>query len=675
MTKSVFECYSRLLVDNHISDCREEYMSRFSPEEYVKRVKESGVELSMVYACCHNGNCYYSTLVGHRHGGLKGRDIFGETVTLLRREGIVPVAYYTVNYHNDCAGRFPDSRLVDNRGETFRGRYHFTCPNQPRALAFYREQIREIMAYDIDGIFIDMTFWPDICFCDACREKFGRPFPEKIDWSDPDWVAFQRFRESSLAEFAASLTATAKACRPQAAVVHQFSPVLHGWLLGQSGRIAEVSDYASGDFYGGKLQQRFAVKAFDAFTGTPPFEFMTSLGVNLRDHTSKKSPDELLASALTTLANGGACLFIDAINPDGTLNGNVYKTLGEVNAKLAPFREAVKRGRFRPEAEIALYFSISCCVARGLDGTALADFDTGGANNMAVRQNDVLDEILGTAEILMQMHLPFRVVRDLRELDGFKAVIVNNASFLVADECARLREFVGNGGTLIATNLTSLQDMAGNCGGDFQLADVFGLDFSGVSPEGISYLGEENILAPGRAVLTKARPGTTVAATLTFPDFPYRDPEHYASIHSDPPGKKSNFPGLTHHVFGRGQCIYLASAALLPRQYTQREFGKRLFARYLPQFVTASRNLPGSAELTLLAGNDPGEHLLCLVNYQDELPPVPLRDVKITLRLPFAVRQVVRVADNTSVAFAQTPDGFTLDISVVEAGEFYLLKH
>ena len=113
----------------------------------------------------------------------------------------------------------------------------------------------------------------------------------------------------------------------------------------------------------------------------------------------------------------------------------------------------------------------------------------------------------------------------------------------------------------------------------------------------------------------------------------------------------------------------------LPRQFTQREFGKRLFARYLPQFVAASRNLPGSAELTLLAGKDPGEHLLCLVNYQDELPPVPLHGVKITLRLPFTVRQVVRVADDTLVPFAQTPDGFTLDIPVVEAGEFYLLKH
>ena len=86
------QCYSRLLIDNHITDLREEYMSRFSPSEYVRLVKLSGVEASMVYACDHNGNCYFPSKTGHVHAGLKGRDIFGETTALLRKEGISPMA-------------------------------------------------------------------------------------------------------------------------------------------------------------------------------------------------------------------------------------------------------------------------------------------------------------------------------------------------------------------------------------------------------------------------------------------------------------------------------------------------------------------------------------------------------------------------------------------------------
>ena len=92
MTNRLFNCYSRLLIDSHISDQRPEYMSRFSPREYVRMVKLSGVESSMVYASDHNGNCYYPTKCGHRHAGIGDRDIFGETVRLIKASGIVPIA-------------------------------------------------------------------------------------------------------------------------------------------------------------------------------------------------------------------------------------------------------------------------------------------------------------------------------------------------------------------------------------------------------------------------------------------------------------------------------------------------------------------------------------------------------------------------------------------------------
>ena len=55
------KCYSRLLIDNHITDLLPEFMSCFDPRNYVEMVKLAGVEASMVYACDHNGNCYYPT--------------------------------------------------------------------------------------------------------------------------------------------------------------------------------------------------------------------------------------------------------------------------------------------------------------------------------------------------------------------------------------------------------------------------------------------------------------------------------------------------------------------------------------------------------------------------------------------------------------------------------------
>ena len=108
--------YARLLIDNHITEDDPSFMSRFDPSAYVDKVKLSGVDAAMVYACCHNGNCYYPTRVGHMHANLQGRDIFGETVALLRESGITPVAYYTTVYHNHSAKTHPGWRMQDAAG-------------------------------------------------------------------------------------------------------------------------------------------------------------------------------------------------------------------------------------------------------------------------------------------------------------------------------------------------------------------------------------------------------------------------------------------------------------------------------------------------------------------------------------------------------------------------------
>lgn len=672
--KKLFDCYSRLLIDNHISDVKDSYMRNFSPEEYVRLVKLSGVESSMLYACCHNGNCYYPTAVGHQHANLEGRDIFGETVNLLRRNNISPIAYYTATYHNDCAKRFPHAGIVNRAGENHRGRYWFTCPNQRDAVEFYKAQIREIVQYDIDGIFIDMTFWPAVCRCSACREKFGRPFPQVIDWSDPQWVAFQRFREKSLADFAAELTAAAKECKPQINVVHQFSPVLHGWFLGQSAGIAEVSDYASGDFYGGNLQQRFGVKTFDAFSRRIPFEFMTSRCVNLRDHTSLKCDEELFLSAVTTLANGGAYFFIDAINPDGSLNEDFYRKLKVINEKLEPFKKAVAENHFTLTAETGIYFSINCCVDKQLNGTLFSDFTGDDANNMLVRQNAVLDEALGTAEILNRMHIPFKIVKKGDCLGKYKALIINNCSYLDAAECEKIREFVASGGTLIATGDTSIMDFEGNSGGNFQLADVFGVDFSGKYSDKVTYSGTKLLLARNPVPLVTPHRDTEVRAYLTMPDFPAGDPVKYASIHSDPPGKMTGFPALTVNVYGKGKCVWLAQALFILRQHSQQEFGRQLFEEFLPQFLTGSSSLHPAAELTLLASEENGRHMLAVVNRQNDFPVVPLHNVKLEFCVPWEFSKIIRVSDGTPAVYERDGTGITMNINELQYAEFFIFE-
>lgn len=674
-------CYSRLLIDNHITDLKPEYMSRFDPQEYVRLVKLSGVESAMVYACDHNGNCYYPTQCGHIHRGLRGRDGFGETVRGLKAAGIVPIAYYTVNYHNDSAQRFPECAMRDINGQTHSGRYHFSCPNQPRILEFYKRQITEILRYPVEGIFIDMTFWPMICCCDACRAKFrrvsGMEIPWKIDWKDSQWLAFQRFREDSLADFAKKLTQTVRQIRPDATVTHQFSPVLHGRHLGQTVGIAEASDYASGDFYGGRRQQRLAVKVFDAYSTKKPFEFMTSRCVTLYDHTSAKSDDELFLHALTTLANGGAYFFIDAINPDGTLEESFYRRLQALNGKLAPFKNMIVSHRPVPSAEVGIYFSMNSCVSRRSSGTRLRDLKESGGN-MELRKNDVVEELLGITDLLQSLHIPCRIITERTEdYSGLKALIAANADYLPDTEYEKFRRFTASGGLFIATGSTSRFNDKGQYSGNFILADVFGVNDSGRDTETCSYLALPGCFLSSDGISPLATASTAkVHAFVNLPDFPVNDPVHYASIHSNPPGKTTVFTGLTEHQYGRGKCFRFHSNLLGIRRHSQQEFSRNFLRVHLPPFVTESENLPNSTEITLLKSTTSDSLLLGIVNYQEELPNIPLLGIHLTIRLAGQdkIRKIIRASDGREVAFRQENGLLSFEIPRLENGEILELQ-
>ncbi len=664
-------CYSRLLIDNHITDIDPSLMRRFDPAEYLRMTRMAGVDSAMIYACCHNGNCYYPTKVGHQHANLDGRDIFGETVELMNRSGIVPIAYYTVIYHNDSAKRNPSWRARDVKGSDHHGRYWFSCPNNPEYVDFANRQLAEIAAYDVAGVFIDMTFWPMVCLCDNCKAKYraenGAEIPTTVDWSSPEWVSFQRSRERWMAEFAATLTDHVRKAKPGISVTHQFSPVLHGWFLGQSSGIAAASDYASGDFYGGKIQHRLGAKVFAAYSKNAPYEFMTSRCVNLHDHTSTKSEEELLLHAATTLANGGAYFFIDAINPDGTLNEKVYQRLGRVTARLKPFKDCVQRHVPVLAADCGLYFSMSSAVNESSAPTSLDALAESGSNMENSRDNPSLREIVGTATVLSMMKRPYKVVTDTTaDLSGLKTLIINNAVYMSAEEVARVRQFVNEGGTLIATGLTSLRGLDGTSSGDFQLSDVLGVSFTGERTDTTSYLSidGEMVSCSGRAPLVTApmaEPLGHVAQTL----FPCNDPERYASIHSNPPGSVTRHPGLTINSYGKGKAIYHYSSLLVLRQDSQQQFAMALFAKHLGTSVITADGLPPCVEVTLLRSSTVDALLLCLVNQQEELPGVPLRDLHLRVRPPreLVVKKARRISNASLLPFSEEEGmlSFTID--------------
>jgi len=673
----VYQAYSRMLIDNHITEENPPYMSKFDPAEYVAMVKTAGVDAAMVYACCHNGNCYYPTKVGHMHKNLNGRDIFGETVNLLRKEGIVPIAYYTLIFHNHAANTHPAWRQIDCRGNYRSGRFCHCCPNNLEYRQFAREQLAEIVGYDIAGIFLDMTFWPKVCFCESCQARYTREFqkemPRVLDWSNPEWVAFQRARERWLSEFAREMTSSVKELRPDISVVHQFDAVMRGADLGQNGEFYKASDYSSGDFYGGRDQQRLATKVFGAFSRNIPYEYMTSRCVDLRDHTSTKSFAEMMCSAATTYANGGATFFIDAINPDGTLNPRGFEQLGEVNRQLHPFNQKISDLKPVLVADVGLYYSVSAHIKQENNGLGLEKIFN-SESNIVPQQ-----ELLRTSIILNHAHIPYRMItEDMDDYSGVKTIIMNNVVFMSEAEVDRISHFVSGGGTLIATGMTSYYNKEGQTSGDFALKDVFGVSYRGKNAKKISYLVPrvgEMVACHSPGALVKATTAE-VMGNVAEPEFEIFDADHYASIHSNPPGPTSEFAGLTINPFGAGKCIYLYSSLLALRQHAQQTFGQALFKEQIDTDLSVHTNAPGCVEVTLLKSTQKEAYLVCLVNYQAELPNVPIFDLTATVRLPglIAIKSCRRASDGKEVDCHIEGQKVTIQLSRLDIVEMIELQ-
>jgi hypothetical protein len=469
--------------------------------------------------------------------------------------------------------------------------------------------------------------------------------------------------------------------RKDITVTHQSSPIIMGWIPAQSPGIAAACDYTSGDFYGGKGQHLLGAKILSATSRRQPFEYMTSRCVNLTDHTSMKSEAELTCEAATTLANGGAYFFIDAINPDGTLDQDVYSRLGKVSKTLAPFTRKMEALNPILVADTGLYFSMQSNVEERFNGSTLTKvFEQGGAWNH-ITPGLGMEELAGEALILTHLHRPYRVVAsDRLDFEGLKTLVINNALFMSEEEVSKVRDFVRDGGMLVATGFTSLMSPDGNSSGDFALKDVFGVTYRGKNSMRFNYLtfpeGEpvKYVSCYRAAPLVKTTTAQELAG-VSEPIFDPDDPDHYISIHSNPPGRLTDYTGLAVNQFGDGQCVYLYSSLLGQQQDAQQSFGAWLFQQLAPAGMITT-DAPAAVELTVLRSTHSNSFLICFVNYQKELPNIPVFNLHVSMKVDHSRGKyhAHSVSDGKMIPIEMNQDTFTFvlpKLDTLEMVEIY----
>ncbi len=634
--------YRRNVVDMHITDDDPRFMAGFDAQAYVEMLVRAQVQSAVVYAHSHAGLCFYPTKVGAMHRNLKGRNIVAEVADLCHQNKIAVVIYYSLIFDTWAYRTHPDWRIVMASGEGAgdHSRYGVCCPNSP-----YREHVAAIVEeicrnLPFEGIRFDMTFWPQVCYCRHCRERFAREvggkLPQVMDWEDPLWVSFQRRREAWLVDFAALATSVVRKLRPDATVEHQASTYPLGWRFGVTTALAPQNDFLQGDFYGDALQGSFARKLFHNLTPNRPAGFETSIGVDLHNYTALKSPELLTCKAHAALADASAFVFIDSIDPTGMLNPAVYERMGRIFGQTQAY-EPYLGGELCQD--VGVFLSTESKYDPADKGKRVDD------PHLSARMPHV-EAAVSACKSLLDSHIPFGVItrRNLADLQKHSIIILPNVLMMDAEEAAALREYVRAGGNLYASRYTSLTTKDGRRQPDFLLADVLGVAYQGETAQAFTYIaptpGADPVFGDYASafplgldapqVLVKAQPGAQVLGETVLPYTDPADPQRFASIHNNPPGIRTGHPAVVLNAFGQGKALYV-SGDLESADPARAVFINLLQLLARPFSFQAAA--PKAVEVTLFHQAERRRFIITLLNFQKELPNIPVEGARVRVRL------------------------------------------
>jgi hypothetical protein len=659
--------YRRNLVDMHIPAWNPEFMSKFDPKEYVDCMLAANVSCCMVYANSHAGYAYWPAPDGNQHPGLKGRDTFGEIVNLCHKNNIDVICYYTLVYDNWAYSRDPSWRITgadgragmeheDKRG----GRYGHACPNSEGYREFTKKQVTDLATkYDFESVFFDMTFWPMVCYCDNCKRRYekeiGGVMPRIINWNDSTWNAFQDKREKWMTEFEWFATRLVKSIKPQVTVNHQYSLITQSWIRGVTEDHTDPCDYVGGDFYAGPTEQGLVCKLFNSLTGS--FEFHTTRCLHLGDHTTSKTPEHLRLQSCIALAHNGAFLFIDAIDPAGTINPDFYQKMGVI---LKEFQEYEPYLGGTIIADAAILFDMWSKFDPDDSGKSVMDPTAGKMPH--------LDAVVSAARALKERHIPYTVIgrRNLKNAMGrYKVIILPNVLRLSDEAAADIRAFVKAGGRVYASG----------CSGLTNLCDVFGIEPKGTTVQRFTYMAPNSagkmlfadsdsrypLAIHDAQHIVNVRPGAEVLAGQVLPYTVDTGSGQFASIHSDPPGIAVNHPALVRNRFGQGKSIWAAG----PIEAHNQGVHDRVFIACVEDLLDHKTSVvfeaPPAAEAICFAQDD--GILAGVLTTQTTLPPVTAHGLKLELDLKGrSCAKVLRLPDGKEISFTESAGRVKFDL-------------
>ena len=559
-------------------------------ESALKSARDAGAETMMFYSQDHWGYAFFPTDVGIRHPHLT-YDLFGREVEVARKLGMSVTCYYSLQFNNQCVLSHPDWGWVNEAGVQQRERWYITCLDTP-----YRDYVLALLKelfsrYEIDELFLDIfgiqfhifhsTGGSPFCFCKWTEQAWehdhpGDPYKTGFATREGWERRYQWHQHRTMSLMLDQIIGVMREHRPNALISLNGGPEAFPNDIMQkvSFIYAEPLTSQTGISLGSILMRGW---------GRPDYQ----AGVFSQQGYLDTYPGALPRVKADALIVQNARVFIVGNAPVvGDLDGQGFSRRWFDVAK-------------ETWADVRNVDSLLEGIEPVYSAAALYSQPTREELAIQKRPQAFRKSILSALETLTYSGRPIESIPEFRMkpdmLREFDLLVLPEVDVLSNELAETIRDWVGGGGTLLASGRCGLLDEARTRRENFVLADVLGVNFvseerkyaydsEGKFKEGViqtylessghplaRLLAESTVGISGAFLRLQERPGAEEVMHYRLPFMVENLAQnHWFNWGPPPPGKETGGAAVVLNRFGKGQSLYIGAPIF-------QEMSERLF--------------------------------------------------------------------------------------------------
>lgn len=455
----------------------------FDADRMIRAMKSANV--NVVRFPANTLNAFFPSRHMAAYSEMKGRDIFGEALTATREAGFRFVAYIglATGVGDENAKAHPDWLQLDENGN-IRSKNFFQddpatpfwydiCSHRPA----YRKAIcaftREILdRYEVDGVYFDGPYYWTHCYCPDClasyAERVGEEYPRiygmlgdypkrppspEIDTRDPRMQRYLQWHFQLEQELCEELAGIVRNHPRNAALLFHGNGIYKIDYMKPSNHL-KLADGILAE-HGENFQHRYASAILSSAVGKPMWAYTGAFNFHTR-----------VWNQGAEYKQEGFSSFSAGTLPAVAAGNRLYYDLSGVKHVKEVFDFQQEHSRLLNEVRTVPWAAVPYTDANGkwYNGWYLRNaYNMGHLSACAT----LLDAYVPTAGLLNED------VSDLETLQRYRAIFLADFAAMSDREADAITQYVKQGGTLLATGLTSALDEMARPRCDFALKDLF----------------------------------------------------------------------------------------------------------------------------------------------------------------------------------------------------------